>query len=153
MMKLLGNNQVFYEELVNMYYDMCVEVYSDRIIGNKQNYYREVDKWSLDDTQDIILVVNDKEVIGFSKSAVALNKGLYEPHYFTELIYIKPSYRKSRALKMLADNILMLGDELKMTNVMGVRIENGFAKSLSKYMKKKYTVKDTFLTLEKRNTK
>ena len=152
-MNLIPYNEVFYEELVGMYYSMCKEVYHNRIIGNKQNYYREVDRWSLDSTQDIILAVSNSRIVGFSKSSIAMNSGLYEPHYFTELIYIIPEKRKSRALKLLADNILTYGDELGMANVMGVRIDNGFSESLSKYMKKKYTVKDTFTTLEKRNNK
>ena len=152
-MKLLPYNQVFYEDVVEMFYDMTKEIYPDRTIGFKQNFYRDVDKWSLDANVDVVMVVSDKDVIGFSKSFVDDNRGLTEPHYYTELTYIKPEYRKSRATFMLIDNIDKYANEMNVANVMHVRIDNGWSDTLTKYLKKparNNTVDSSFVTITKR---
>ena len=154
-MKLLAYSPEFFEDIVGMFYDMTKEIYKGRRIGYKQAFYRDVDEWTSKHDVDVILVVSDKDVIGFSKSFVSNNSGLYEPHYFTDYIYIKPEYRNTKAITLLSNNILEYGDELKMANIMNVRTENGFDKSLRKYMSKQktsYNITDSFITLEKRNT-
>lgn len=146
-MTLLPYNEVFYEELVNMFYDMTKEVYPHKVIGNKQNFYRQVDIWTTDGGFDIILAISNKQVVGFSKSYVDYHSGLYDPDYYTELLYVIPEKRNSKALYKLANNISEYAKGLNIDNVINARIDNGF----SEIIKKHYNTVSSFIKLEQRN--
>lgn len=146
-MNLIPYNEVFYEELVGMYYEMTKEVYPHKIIGNKQNFYRQVDMWTTDGGFDIVLAIANKQVVGFSKSYVDYHSGLYEPDYYTELLYVKPDKRRSKALYALANSISKLAKDNNIDNVINARIDNGFSESIKKH----YNTVSSFIKLEQRN--
>ena len=146
-MKLIPYNQAFYEDVVNMYYDMTKEVYPHKHLGNKQLFYREIDRISNDNHSHIVLAVSGGKIVGFSKSYVDFHAGLYTPDYYTELLYVKPSNRGSKALYVLAKNIESVAKENGLDNVINARIDNGFSETIKKH----YNTVSSFIRLEKRN--
>jgi hypothetical protein len=96
---------------------------------------------------DIVLAISNKQVVGFSKSYIDYHSGLYEPDYYTELLYIKPDKRGSKALYALANNISEYAKEKQMDNVINARIDNGFSESIKKH----YNTISSFIKLEQRN--
>lgn len=145
-MDLLRYDEVFFEDVVGMYFDMTKEIYPHKRIGNKQNFYREVDSWTLNGS-DLTLVISKGDVVGFSKSFVDYHHGLWEPDYHTELLYIKPDYRKTRALSVLANDIVRLAKSNGLDNSINARVDNGFAELIKKH----YNTISSFIKLEKRN--
>jgi len=146
-MNIINYNQVFFEDLVDMYYEMTKEIYSHKHIGNKQMFYREIDRITNDNQYHIVLAVSNGKVVGFSKSYIDYHSGLYSPDYYTELLYVKPSNRGSKALYMLAKNIDLYAKENGLDNVINARIDNGFSETIKKH----YNTISSFEKLEQRN--
>ncbi len=94
-----------FEEVVEMYYQMCLVVYPHREFKSKQFFYKQVLDW-IDYNYDIIITEDEGIVTGFSMCYVDSMGGITEDYYQGECIYVKPEYRKGRsAYLMYATNI------------------------------------------------
>ena len=128
-----------YEELVDMYYSFCIEIYSDRKIGYKYSFYKAVDSW-IQKKNDIILAVDGDAIVGFSMCYVDNMDGLTEPVYNADMAYVKEEYRKSRAGYLLFKNGYDYANDIGLKLVSLGRVENGVDKMIEKHfdLKKKY---------------
>ena len=148
-MKLIKYSEVFYEDVVNLYYAMTIEMNPTKIIGFKKNFYDVVSSWG--HNVDIVLAIDGMRVVGFSMSYVNSNKGLVENDYFTELIYIKPENRGSRMFYMLMDNLAKYAEDLGLDHTSMSNSKNGLDKMLLKHgAKKGYNMEHTHSRIIKR---
>lgn len=130
-----------FEEVVNMYYDFTKEVYPERDIGEKYFFYKKVIEW-INDSYDVVLAYNEKEIVGFTMCYQDMCNGLTEPIYQCELAYIKPEYRKTRTAYLLYNNAYEYAKQLGMQISSNGRVENGVDKMMLKHfnLKPKFTV-------------
>lgn len=125
-----------YEELVDMFYDFSVEVYTNRKIGAKYFYHRAVQEWVRDD-KDIVVALDKDKIVGFSLAYIDDTKGLTEPIYQGDICYVVPEYRKTRAGYMLYKNVYNYSKELGLPISANGRIANGVDKMLVKHFNAK----------------
>ena len=89
-----------FEEVVEMYYNMVLEVYPHRQFKSKQHFYANVINW-ITWNYDIMITVKDDIITGFNMCYVDSMGGICEDYYQGECIYIKPEYRKTRSAYLL----------------------------------------------------
>lgn len=134
-----------YEALVDMYYEFCKEVYSDRQIGFKYSYYMVVSEWIKDNKNIVLAVDNNDSIAGFTLSYIDTMNGLTEPIYNGDIAYVKPDKRKTRAAYMLYKNVFEFAKEQGLKIVANGRITGNTAKMIEKH----FNVKPTYLIFEK----
>ena len=121
-----------YEEVVNMHYEFCKEVYPNRAIGAKYAFYLLIDKW-ITSNCDIVVAYNKDEICGFSMCFVNNMDGLTEPVYQAEIAYIKPQHRKGRAAYLLYNNAYQYAKEQELKIVTLSRTINKVDEMVNKH--------------------
>jgi len=89
-----------FNEVVDMYYDMCHQVYPHREFKSKQFFYKQVLDW-IDYNYDIIITEDEGIVTGFSMCYVDSMGGITEDYYQGECVYVKKKYRKGRSAYLM----------------------------------------------------
>jgi len=89
-----------FEEVVEMYYQMCIDVYPHRQFKSKQFFYKNVMNW-IEWNYDIIVTEKENIITGFALSYVDSMGGITEDFYQGECIYVKPEHRKSRSAYLM----------------------------------------------------
>ena len=121
-----------FEEVVDMYYNFTKEVFPERTVGERYFFYKEVMSW-IDNRRDVILVVKDDTIVGFSMCYIDDNSGLTNPIYNGVIAYVKQDYRKTRAAYMLYKNMSDYANELKMTITANGLVTNGVSNMIGKH--------------------
>jgi len=144
-MRLIPFSLEFYEDLVDMHHKFVMEVFGDkRRISPKYFFYKEVQKW-IQEGHEIVLVVNDSEVAGYTMSYIDDYNGLTEPVYNGEIAYVKPEYRKTRAGYLLYNNVSQRAKDLNLNIMANGRVEN----MVDKMIEKHFSAEKTFITFER----
>lgn len=137
-----------YEEVASMLHSFYNEVFSsNRKIGSKYFYYKEVSNW-INSKKDII-IAEDKyfNVVGFSLGYIDDCGGLTEEVYTCDYCYIKEEFRSSRAAYMLYTNGYRYSQELGLNLVTNGRVENGVDKMIEKH----FNLTSMFINYEGKN--
>lgn len=100
-----------FEEVVQMYYNMCIEAYPHRQFKEKQYFYNNVMRW-LSYNYDIMIVEKNNDIVGFSLCYYDSLGGIVEDFYNMECVYIKEQYRKSRALYLIVMTAINYCDKM-----------------------------------------
>ena len=85
-----------FEEVVNMYREILLEVYPNHTVKPLQYMAKLVLAW-IDFNYDIMVTHNYGEITGFSLGIVDSMGGVVEDYYLCEIIYVKPEHRKGRS--------------------------------------------------------
>ena len=94
-----------FEEVVDMYYNMCLEVYPHRQFKSKQYFYRNVIRW-LDFNYDIMVTELDGIITGFILCYVDSMGGIVDDYYQIECVYVKKKFRKGRSLFLMVNTAI-----------------------------------------------
>lgn len=123
-----------FEEVVDMYYNFCKEVFgAKRKIAPKYFYYQMVTDW-INSGKDIIIAYDkDCKTYGFSMCYKDVFNYLTEPVYTCEVAYVKPEYRNTRAAYMLFKNGYSYAKEQGLNIVVSGRVSNGVDKIIDKH--------------------
>jgi hypothetical protein len=98
-----------FEEVVQMYYNMIIEVYPHREFKAKQFFYNNVIRW-IDSNYDIIVTSKDDIITGFALCYFDNMGGICEDYYQGECIYVKPEYRKGRSAYLMYKSVMIYAD-------------------------------------------
>lgn len=98
-----------FEEVVDMYYRMCLEVYPHRTFKDKQYFYRNVIHW-IEWHYDIMVTEKDGEITGFSLCYMDSMGGITEDFYHFECLYVKERFRKTRSAHLLVNTPIIYAD-------------------------------------------
>lgn len=133
-MRLVEFSMDYYEDVVDMFYDFNIELFSKyRKIGYKYFYYKAVMNWINDKKHIIICIDKYNNPIGFSLAYIDDNSGLTERYYNGEIAYVKPAYRKGKASYLLYKNVVAMSVQLGLNLNSNGRIENGIDKMIEKH--------------------
>lgn len=100
-----------FEEVVDMYYKMCLEVYPHRKFKSKQYFYANVINW-INWKYDIMVTEKDGNITGFIMCYFDSMGGIVEDYYQLECYYVKPEYRKTRALYLMYNTVTIYCDSM-----------------------------------------
>lgn len=129
-----------FEEVVDMYYKMCLEVYPHREFKTKQFFYKNVLNW-IDWNYDIIMTEKDDIVTGFALAYVDNMGGICDDYYQGECIYVKPEYRKTRSAYLMYNSFVNFADSMgyiTSTNASSITESHKIAKKFGKKIFEKY---------------
>lgn len=98
-----------FEEVVSMYYDMCITVYPHREFKSIQHFYTNVLRW-IESGYDINITEDDGVVTGFTMCYLDCMGGIVEDYYQAECLYVKPKYRRGRSAYLLYNTALSYAD-------------------------------------------
>lgn len=132
MVKVRDYKDTDFEEIVEMYYQMCLEVYPHRKFKSKQHFYKNVLNW-IEWNYDIIVTVKDEEITGFTMCYFDSMGGICEDYYVGECIYVKPKYRKTRSAYLMYHTAINYADSLGMilsTNASDITESSHISKKL-----------------------
>lgn len=133
-----------FEEIVDMYYNFTKEVYSERTVGERYFFYKEVMHW-IEKRRDVIIVKKDDTIVGFSLAHIDNNMGLTNPIYNGIIAYVKPEYRKTRAAYLLYKNMSDFAHEKGLTVTANGLVTNGVSKMIGKH----FECKEMFMNFER----
>ena len=129
-----------FEEVVEMYYQMVLEVYPHREFKPKQHFYKNVLYW-IANYYDIIVTEDDGIITGFSMCFVDNMGGITDDYYQGECIYIKPEYRKGRSAYLMYHTNMNVADSMGYilsTNASDITESSGISKKLGIKLFTKY---------------
>lgn len=101
-----------FEEVVDMYYKMCHEVYPHRQFKDKQYFYSNVLRW-LDWNYDIMVTEVNEVLTGFILCFEDSMGGIVDDYYQIECVYIKEHYRKGRSLYLMVNTAIEYANSKK----------------------------------------
>lgn len=129
-----------FEEVVDMYHKMVLEVYPHREFKEKQYFYNNVIRW-ISLNYDIIVTEKDEVVTGFSLCYVDSMGGICDDFYQGECIYVKPEFRKTRSAYLMYHTNINFAQSQGMilsTNASSITESHHIAKKLGKEIFKSY---------------
>lgn len=97
------------EEVVDMYYKMCHDVYPHREFKSKQYFYANVINW-FEWNYDIIVTEKDGIITGFAMCYIDNMGGICDDYYVGECIYVKPEFRKGRSAYLMYNTAINYGE-------------------------------------------
>lgn len=100
-----------FEEVVDMYHKMCLEVYPHRQFKDKQYFYGNVLNW-VAWNYDILITEQYGIITGFSMCFVDNMGGIAEDYYVGECVYVKPKYRKGRSAYLMYKTAINYADAM-----------------------------------------
>lgn len=133
-----------YEDVVDMFYEFCKEVYNNRKIGYKYAYYMIISDW-IKNKCDIIVAEDEGKIIGFTMSRIDNMNGLTEPIYNGEYAFVYKEYRKTRAAYLLYKNVVDYAKQIGLKLVSNGRVENGVSDMIQKH----FGVEPQYIIFEK----
>lgn len=129
-----------FEEVVRMYYQMCVEVYPHRQFKPIRHFFENVMFW-INNNYDIVISEDNGTITGFSMCYVDNMGGIVKDYYQGECIFIKDEYRKGRSAYLLYHTNINIAESMGYilsTNASDVTESSGISKKLGIKLFTKY---------------
>ncbi len=143
-MKLYNFTLPDYEELVDMYYEFTKDVYSERTMGERYFFHKEITSW-IANRRDVVIAKKDGTIVGFTMGYADDNSGLTNRVYNGVIAYVKPEYRKTRAAYMLYMNVSERAKDLELTLMANGLVTNGVSDMIEKH----FDCKEMFMNFER----
>jgi hypothetical protein len=89
-----------FDEVLNMYYQLCHEIYPHRTFKSMRAFESNVKFW-ISSNYDIMVTENNGRVTGFILCYVDNMGGIVDDYYQIECVYVKHDARNSRALQLM----------------------------------------------------
>lgn len=136
-----------YEQVVDMFVTLINDVYPQRIKRERIFFYKSVLNWVNSGCDIMVAVADGGELAGFSLCYIK-DEGIYDPYYYGDIAYVKPSFRNSKAAYLLYKSGSDMAQELHLPLVAKAYIGNGGRNRVGQ-IQEKFGMKPQFVEYER----